>query len=91
MKKAKLVIYVLERRRVWSGKLCWVLAHQSGAIVLDLWGSTRRQAEKSAAKKLMGFFGGFGQRSELRIRNSDGTFSPARTYPRSADPKRSKG
>ena len=32
-----------------------------------------------------------GQHSELRIRNKNGRYSPARTYPRSADPKRSKG
>lgn len=32
-----------------------------------------------------------GQHSELHIRNKNGRYSPARTYPRSADPKRSKG
>lgn len=91
MKKAKLHVYVLERRKLWSGNLAWVLAHESGAVVFDLWGLNRPEAVKAAAKKLMDFFGGFGQRSELRIRNGNGTFSPARTYPRFADPKRSKG
>ncbi|MEO8277427.1 MAG: hypothetical protein ABI639_14530 [Thermoanaerobaculia bacterium] len=37
------------------------------------------------------FFARTGQCSELRIRNLNGTFAPARTYPRAADPKRSKG
>ena len=50
-----------------------------------------RDAVQRASRLVLGFYRDFDQHSELRVRNVDGTFAPARTYPRSADPKRSKG
>ena len=52
---------------------------------------TRVEAIRASGFYLTGLAQTYRQRSELRIRNIDGTYSPARTYPRSADPKRSRG
>ena len=94
MKKTKLLIYTLE----WRTDLlhghgkdggAWVLS-TGGAIVEDYDGCPLREA-RGYAKQRVKFFAHLGQPSELRTRRKDGTFSPAFTYPRSADPRRSKG
>lgn len=53
------------------------------------------RASKRAATKqeLVGALGAFfeGKTASVKIHRVDGTFEEERTYPRSADPKRSKG
>lgn len=93
MKKPKLVVYILERRkpRAQSLRPQWCLCLETGSIARSFWGEDKRDAVQRASRLVLGFYRDFDQHSELRVRNVDGTFAPARTYPRSADPKRSKG
>lgn len=87
-KKPKLVVYVVEHdKKIGS----WVLRHDGALVgVLYPWVNTKASAISEAASRL-GVFASLGQPSELRIRNKNGTFAPARTYPRSSDPKKSRG
>ena len=95
VKKQKLHIYVLECRDVeYSGNpRAWILCHQDGAIadLVDGGYSSKQAAISKYSAGMKEAYVDFGQCSELRIRNLDGTFAPSRTYPRSRDPKSSKG
>ncbi len=72
----------------------WVLSTLSpemyhGALV-DCYDSSRANAVAQASA-LLGRCAVMGQRSELRVRKLDGQFGESRTFPRSSDPRRSKG
>lgn len=68
----------------------WVLKDGRRQIV-EVYRNSKALAIQLASGLLNAFFLDRGQHSELRIRNKNGTFGKARTYPRSADPRRSKG
>lgn len=62
----------------------WVLKQEgsgSGPVV----GKTKEEAVRQTARLLNG------QGCSVRIHKLDGTFEEERTYPRSADPRQSKG
>lgn len=86
MKKQKLAVFTLEP---FNGRERYVLRHEGVAI--DFFLCNAAAAVKSAASQVETLAKYFKQPSELRIRRHNGTFAPARTYPRSADPKRSRG
>lgn len=88
-KKPKRYVYILERRTMEDGTPTLVLMH-NGAIVNWLPGQLR-EAIRSAGGCLREFAAWFGQHSELRVRNRNGKIGETRTYPRSSDPRRSKG
>lgn len=83
----KLVKYVLQKQ---NGNWRLIL-EETEALVQVFPGYTRKQAEADSADLLKDFWKYGGQTSELKIRDMAGQYSPARTYPRKADPKRSKG
>lgn len=87
----KLVVY--EVRKGHANR--WTLYHGDSIVHISANPSyrfrTRVCAIQAAGRYLTWLAATYRQRSELRIRNIDGTYSPARTYPRSADPKRSRG
>lgn len=86
MKKPNLQVFILEP---FNGRMRYVLRHEGVAVDYFLCGSAL--AQQRAADKVENLAKFFNQPSELKFRRRDGTFAPARTYPRSADPKRSKG
>lgn len=86
MKNLKLVVFILEP---FNGRMRYVLRHEGVAVDYFLCGSAL--AQQRAADKIEHLSAFFEQPSELRFRRRNGTFAPARTFPRSADPKRSKG
>ncbi len=87
MKKKVLHGYVLQHSTADG----WHLLTSFGAMV-GVWGNKlSKTAAVTMAVWLMHEFANRGQHSELRIRNKNGKFGPARTYPRSADPRRSRG
>jgi hypothetical protein len=69
----------------------WVLTLESpyGALV-DCYDDNRANAVAQASA-LLGRCAVMGQKSELSVRLMNGRFGEARTFPRSSDPKRSKG
>lgn len=96
MKKPKLKVYVLEpssRMLSWAGLMVkgWVLKTESGTLVETYTNFRKPNAIRFASQRMKAFWNVMRQRSELRIRNKNGTFGPARTYPSAADPRRSKG
>jgi len=62
----------------------WVLKHKQE--VIKKLGTVKTETVTKLAKVITKEGGG-----SVKIRNTDGTISEERTYPRSADPKRSKG
>jgi len=86
MKEAKLAVFILEP---FNGRMRYVLRHEGVAVDYFLCGSAF--AQQQAADKIEHLAQYFEQPSEFRFRRRNGTFAPARTYPRSADPKRSRG
>lgn len=88
-KATKLAIYVLDFDAADSR---WVLRVQGGPLV-DAYARSvnQKMATKFAAEIVRDFWETCRQASELRIRRKNGSWAPARTYPRSMDPKRSKG
>jgi len=87
-----LAVYVLEPTPKGSRYKGHVLRVEGGPAVHYFsrrW--SKRAAISDAAGKIEGLATVLEQPSELKIRRRDGTFEPARTYPRSADPKRSRG
>lgn len=96
VKERRLYVYVLEFRDgliSFSGipTSGWVLKTADGTLVQTYTRVSKTSATNMAASLLKAFWLVARQKSELRIRNKNGTFAPARTYPRSADPRRSKG
>jgi len=96
LSEKRLYVYVLEFRnnlRSFTGDLRdgWALKTQDGTLVETYTNVRKPAAIGLAAQRLKAFWAVAEQRSELRIRNKNGTFGPARTYPRAADPQRSKG
>lgn len=95
MKKPKLRVFTLEERATIKERpniqRMWCLCNPDGTIVRGFCGDSKAEAIARSAGHLTFVSEWFGQHSELRIRNKNGRFAPARTYPRSADPKRSKG
>lgn len=93
--KTKLHVYTLEHSDnlapLFGGRVGWVLKTEGGSLVETYTGCTKDSAVAFAAGRMKCFLDIGYQHSELRIRNLNGTFAPARTYPRSADPRRSKG
>ena len=63
----------------------WVAATKSGRTFAT--GSTKDTVVRNAAKKARGS----ARPTTLRIHGRDGTVQEERTYPRSADPRSSKG
>ena len=96
LSEKRLYVYVLEFRnnlRSFTGDLRdgWVLKTNDGTLVQTYTRVSKTSATNMAASLLKALWHVAGQKSELRIRNKNGTFGPARTYPRAADPQRSKG
>lgn len=88
MKKPKL--HVFEVR--WNEEIGhWVLMHGDAIICFYFPGETKAGAVADAAHLMLWLHENCGQCAELRIRNKNGLCSPARTYPKSRDPKRSNG
>lgn len=69
----------------------WVLSLETpyGPMV-DCYDGSRANA-MAWASSLLGRMAVMGQRSELRCRTMSGRFGESRTFPRSSDPRRSKG
>lgn len=96
LSEKRLYVYVLEFR---EGLTCfsgtptngWVLKTNDGTLVQTYTRVSKSSATNMAASLLKALWHVAGQKSELRIRNKNGTFGPARTYPRAVDPRRSKG
>lgn len=91
-------IYVLHPMWVPKGAdICggspyvWVLSLETpyGPMVDRYEGS--RASAVLAASALLNKLAVMGQRSELRVRTMSGAFGEARTFPRSSDPRRSRG
>lgn len=95
MKKPKLHVYILEQRSTVKGRpylqSMWCLCNPDGTIASAFPGDSKAEAVSMSARRLAYLSAWFGQHSELRIRNKNGQFAPARTYSRNSDPKRSKG
>lgn len=82
-------VYVLEYSSTFDRWLLWTLG---GVLVDDFPQCSKTYAIRAAAGRLQRFATLYGEPSELRIRDKkSGRFGPARTYPRSSDPKRSRG
>jgi len=93
--KPKLTVYILQPSKR-EGVDYELIEESSGALVevydSSILGFAWTKAEAlSEAKMLLHGFAKHGQPCELRIRKRDGTFGLGRTYPRGADPRRSKG
>lgn len=86
MKAKKLHVFTLEP---FTSRKRYVLRHEGVAV--DYYLCKSADAVQRAADKVGHLAIIFEQPSELKIRHHDGTFAPARTYPRSADPKKSRG
>lgn len=69
----------------------WVLRTEEGSLVQILQNSWAKDLSIRDAAYIMEQFTTYGQPCELKIRNKNGTYGPARTYPRSSDPRKSKG
>lgn len=64
----------------------WTLKQQGASLPVEKYGqSTKVEAEQKAAATLKD------SGSSLKIHNLDGKIAEERTYPRSADPKKSPG
>lgn len=96
LSEKRLYVYVLEFREgltSFSGTPTngWVLKTNDGTLVQTYTRVSKTSATNMAASLLKALWHVASQKSELRIRNKNGTFGKARTYPRAADPRRSKG
>lgn len=76
-----------------SGETTWVLSSESihGPIVNAFLWETRKEALSASGVALSEWAEAFGQKSELRVRGMNGKIGETRTYPRSSDPKKSRG
>lgn len=83
-KKQKLHIFEI-RWHAESNR--WVLMHEGAIIRSELYKETMIDLVARTCARWVDLFN---QHSELRIRNKNGRYAPARTYPRHADPNRSK-
>lgn len=68
----------------------WVLSVYGSPAIVACYEDKRREAV-AAASAMLSRAAVLGQRSELRVRLSNGRFGEARTFPRSSDPRRSRG
>lgn len=96
VKERRLYVYILEHRdnlRTYVGTACegWALRTNDGTLVETYTSLSKASAVNLAVRRLRSFWLVGGQCSELRIRNKNGTFGKARTYPLAADPRRSRG
>lgn len=79
--------------RVWSEGLCravrgWVLRIDGGAYEAF---TTKSVAMRCAREECLDLWGDVGIRTELRIKDAAGRIRDTRTYPRSSDPRRTRG
>ena len=96
LEEQRLYVYVLEasnRLLSYNGdpRDGWVLRTADGTLVETYTCVRKPDSVRMAAERMKAFWRVARKRSELRIRNKNGEFALARTYPRSADPRRSKG
>lgn len=90
------LVYVKKLWRVkgeWEGKYMEVLYPQAKTFQEALNPIKGFQTKREAIKECEKVYGGgpMVEPTSLRIHRRDGTFQEERTYPRAADPKKSKG